>query len=54
MINTLAAMHAATRARKQADTAKALTVEVRKRRRFSAPTNAPHAPSSNASEKADD
>ncbi len=54
MIHTLAAMHAATRARKQQSAgAKTVTVEVRKRRRPSLPKE-PRPQSGQASEKADD
>jgi hypothetical protein len=55
MMNTLAAMHAAARARKkQAAGAKAATVDVRKRRRPSAAPKEPCAPPSQPGENAHD
>jgi hypothetical protein len=55
VINTLAAMHAAARARKkQAVGAKAAVVAIGKRRRPSVTADKPHASSSRHSEKIDD
>ncbi len=53
MIHTLAAIHAA-RARKQIAGAKAVTAEVRKRRRPGVAVKEPHAQPGQAGEKADE